>query len=76
MIDAAKAYNITPEGIRYWCQKGINPYGEKCQYKNLKKKGKAGKAVEVDGKIYPTIASAAEDLGISSSSLASALRKG
>lgn len=77
LIDAAKQYNTTPQTISNWCKKGINPQGEKCQYKNnTTRKGKEGKAVEIDGKFYPTIAAAAQAIGVASSSLGSALRKG
>ena len=44
--EAMNFYNVScSEVIKHWCQKGINPYGETCRYKNQNQ-------VEFKGKRY------------------------
>lgn len=75
--DAAKVYGITPEGVSYWCKKGYNSKGEKCEYADNKcKSNNRNKAVIVDDQYYSSIAAAARAINENKSCLARYLKLG
>ena len=82
LIDAAKAYGVTPECIGGWLRCGCNSKNEICYYegsdiKEMSTPRLKGKAVLIDGKdYYKTIKEAAQAIGVSNSGLSQALRKG
>ncbi len=66
-------YNICWHTVKKWCEKGVNPYGEMCRYKNEKQnlpnckrynKGSCKKII-YKGKYYETPLDIAEELKIS-----------
>lgn len=78
LVDAAKVYGITPEGVAYWCKKGKNNKGEKCEYvnKNDTIVKNSPKAVILDGIQYFSIRKAAEAINENPSCLARYLKLG
>lgn len=78
LSDAAKIYNITPEGIAYWCKKGKNSKGEICEYADKKetKSKTRSKPVIIDGKLYESIAQGARAINENKSCLARYLQLG
>lgn len=84
-IEAAKAYNVTPQAISYWLKRGYSPNHEACYYygdeipsfKILDKRcSKVKKPVLIDGIRYESVKAAARVIGGSSSSLSRALIEG
>lgn len=73
VIDACKKYNVSYPTIKTWCEKGINPFGEQCRYKNKEQVIFTGKrynkgickSMTYNGKHYESPLDLAEELNIS-----------
>lgn len=84
LLDVMKKYGVCCSTVQKWCKKGINPYGEKCRYKDEaqveftgKRYNKGGcRAIIYNGRRYETGIDIARELGISNSTVNHWAKKG
>lgn len=79
--EAARKYNKAISTITSWCEKGVNPLNEKCEFvgerRNINKKTHREKrAVIIDGNYYPSLTEGAKSVDFSRSTLSRLLKEG
>lgn len=82
--DVVEKFDVAFQTVKHWCDKGVNPNGQICRYKDAAQKVFVGKRynkggcreIIYDGKIYESGIDLAVELGISNSTVTLWAQKG